>query len=62
VVTMQPGRPLPTPEEAAVIVRRQFLTPPPGYTWQPTPLTDEADRPALLMQLVESVAPGDTPV
>jgi hypothetical protein len=52
IVTMAPGQPLPSPDEAMILVRRQFQTAPPGYHWEALPLTDEAGRPALLLQLV----------
>jgi hypothetical protein len=51
IVTMVPGRPLPTEAEALTIIRRQFRTAPPGYTWQPARHVDAAGRAYLILQL-----------
>jgi HEAT repeat protein len=51
IVTMAPGQPLPTDEQAALIVRKQFRTAPPGFAWRPSRPVDEAGRHFLVMQL-----------
>jgi HEAT repeat protein len=51
IVTMAPGQSLPSDEQAALIVRKQFRTAPPGYAWRPSRLVDEAGRAFLVMQL-----------
>ncbi|MCC6627006.1 MAG: HEAT repeat domain-containing protein [Chloroflexi bacterium] len=51
IVTMVPGQPLPSFDEALLIVRRQFRTAPPGYAWQPVTYTDAAGRACLVLLL-----------
>jgi HEAT repeat protein len=52
IVTLAPGRPLLSPDEALLLVRRRFQTAPPGYHWEVLPPTDPAGRPALLLRLM----------
>jgi HEAT repeat protein len=51
VVVMAAGRPLPSLDEAAAIMRRQFMTPPAGFAWQGRQDFDQAGRPLQLWQL-----------